>query len=258
MNSIALLAFLVCPAQDKDDIVSAAKKLAEAKNYSFQGVSKFDGQLPFGGGGGGGEQQIPEAKFSGSYDAEKALVMLTDTNEYVKIGKVLVTRPRAEWRVVEEQPAEGGGGRQFGRGGRGMMGMFGRAPKAPHEEFADFASKLGSAKKTDKTETVGETDGTIYEADLSEEYAKELNPMSRMLDRMGGGGEVTGKARFWIDADGNLLKIETTSTLSADIQGNAIEISSIRTITIHGVGTTKVEIPAGAKEAIDKKNKEGY
>lgn len=254
MTTLALLALL---AQDKEDIVSAAKKLAESKNYSFQGTSKFDGQLPFGGGG-GGQQEIPEAKFSGSYDAEKALVMQTDTNDYVKIGKVLVTRPRAEWRVVEEQPAEGGGGRGFGRGGRGMMGMFGRAPAAPHEEFASFDSKIGSAKKTDKTETVGETDCTVYEADLSEDYAKELMPMSRMLDRMGGGGEITGKARFWIDSHGNLAKIETTATLSADIQGNTIEVSSIRTVTISKVGSTTVEIPAGAKEAIDKKNKEGY
>ncbi len=243
-------------AQEKDEVAAAAKKLTETKNYAFKGTSKTEGNLPFGGGG-GGAGGIPEQKFQGVYDSATGLVVSNDANEWVKVGDITVTRPKAEWRVVE-QPAAGGGGRG-GRGGMGGMmgGMFGGAPKAPHEDLKDFGTKLAGAKKADAKETIGETECSVYSGDLTDEATKESLPFGRMMERFAADAEIKGTSKVWIDGEGNICKYETTVRVAASFQGNDFEISIVRTVSVFDAGKAKVEIPEGAKAAIEKRKKQG-
>jgi len=237
----------VAGAQDKDEVSGAAKKTVELKNYEFKGTSKLDGNLPFGGGGGG---PLPETKFTGAYDAGTGLYVSTETNEWVTIGGKTVTRPKQEWRVVDPQGG-GGGGRGFGGMGRGMMGMFGGTPKAPHDDLKDFGSKLASASKKDAKATVGETECTVFECELTEDAAKEGAPMGRMLERIPD-AEIKGKAKVWMNADGAIVQYDVTVSVAAEFQGMGFEISSVRSVLIYNVDKAKVEIPSDAKKAIEK------
>jgi hypothetical protein len=256
-----VVALMVCVsavyADDKDDVANAAKKVAELKSFSFSVESKTEGS-GFGGGGGGGGGGGPQSfKYEGKFQKDVGQMITTDTMEFVKIGTITAQRPRGDWRVVEDNP-QGGGGGGGGQRGRGMGGFFGQrgAPSGPGEDLADFGTKLDKCKKTDKSEKVGDADCSIYEGALTVDAAKAFMPMSRMLDRMGG-GDVSGTAKIWIDGDGRLVKYELTTKLEADVQGNAVSMSQTRTVTLSGVNDTKVEIPEAAKAAIEKRKKQG-
>ncbi|HXX94081.1 MAG TPA: hypothetical protein VEN81_10630 [Planctomycetota bacterium] len=238
-------------ADDKEDLASAIRKLSDARNYSFKGQQKTD--LPalgaFGAGGGGPQ----ENKYEGQVDAREGTHILTEAQEIVRIGDKTAIRPRGDWRVLDENPA-GGGGRNLGR----MMGQLGglRPPRAPHEELKDLASKLERASRDGKKETVGETECDVYSFDLSEDGAKGLFPMGGMMGRLGGGNadvKFRGKGKGWV-ADGLLVKLETVATLSASFNGNDFDVSTTRTVSIHDVGKTRVEIPEDAKKAIKAKS----
>jgi hypothetical protein len=242
-----LVAAGTAAADDKDDLAAAAKKTAEARTYSFKGETNTE--LPAFGGGGGGPQG-PQ-KFEGKHDAEAGTHILTDTQEIVKIGKKTATRPRAEWRVTEEgADPQGGRGGGFGRGMRGMFG--GAAVRAPHEELADFGSKVSKVTKKGSKETLGETECDVFEAELTEEAAKAVVPGGGMLNRIPD-ATISGSAKVWVDGDGRIVKYVVKGTVTASFQGNDFEMSSTRTTTIYDVERTKVEIPADAKKAIEKK-----
>jgi hypothetical protein len=245
---VALLAF--APGRDdKEDLVNAAKKVADAKSYSFKGETKME--LPAIGGQGGGNQD-PQ-KFEGKHEAEVGTHILTDSQEVVKIGNKTASRPRAEWRVTTDG-AEGGdqGGGRRGGFGRMLGGMGGRA-RAPHEDFKDFGSKLEKVTKSDKKETIGEYECDVYNADLTEDAAKALLPGGGMMGRMQQQAEIEikGKGKFWV-MDGAIVKSELTASLVGSFQGNDFEMSATRTTSIFDIDKTKVTIPEDAKKAIDK------
>jgi hypothetical protein len=235
-------------ADEKDDLVGAAKKTAETKNYSFKGQSQVE--LPALGGAVGGPQV---SKFEGKFDATEGTYILTDAQEIVRIDAKTAIRPRGEWRVLDESARGAGGGRIPGR----MAGMLGglRPPRAPHEELKDFGSTIEKVSSTGSKETVGESECTVLAFDLTEEGAKASFPLGGMLGRFGGGNvdsKFKGKGKAWI-ADGALVKIETTATLSASFNNNDFEVTSARTTSIFDVGKTKVVIPEDARKAIKAK-----
>ena len=242
LSAILALSMVGGVQDDKDDVASAAKK-SFGSNYSFKGQSLFD--MPSF--GGGGDREPTPSKFKGKHDGDVGTHILTETQEIVKVGDKTATRPRATWTVREENPE--GGRRRGGRRGR-RGGMFGgRGVNAPHVELNGLGDKLSSAEKTDDTETVGETDCTIYTGKFSEEAAKGFFGGGRMFSRLEE-AEFSAKGKFWLDDEGNLVKYEVKATLVAVIRDNEIEISVTRTVTIYDVGTTKVKIPAGALKAI--------
>lgn len=250
MNLMAgLVALVLCQAEAKDEALGAAKKVVELKNYAWKGTMKFEGNLPF------GNNEIPEMKFEGSHDADKGTHMLTDSNEYLKVGDKTVTRPRGEWRVVESRDGDGER-RGGGRGGMGrMFGAFGGTPKAPHDELKDPDQAISDVRKEDAKEKAGEVECTVYTCTLREDAARENAPFGRMIERMGD-AEITGSVKLWVDESGQILQYQSTTKVIASFQGNDFEISVVRTTEIKDIGKANVEIPEDAKKAMETRRQD--
>lgn len=233
-----------------DTIADAAKKVTSDTNYSFKG--KVLTEMPSF--GGGGDREPEPSKFEGRFDPNIGSIMLTATTETVTYKGKTATRPRSEWRVVEEDGEGGRGGRRGGRFGR-RGGMFGGGGQMnfPHQDLNKLGKKLKKAEKTRKTENVGKTECSVYEAEFTSRGAEDLWGNNRMLDSLED-AEFTGEAKLWIDEDGALLKYEITASFAGYFREREFEMTQTRTVKIYNVGKTKVKIPAGAKAAIEGKN----
>lgn len=249
--SLAALALLGGAWQDDsqdaiDSIADAAKMIAKDTNYSFKGEVLTE--MPSR--GGGGDREPEPSKYEGRFDPNIGSIMLTATTETVKYKGKTATRPRSEWRVVEED----GDGRRGGRRGGRFGGMFGMGQMAfPHEDLKKLGKRLKSAEKTRKTENVGRTECSVYKAVFTERGAEDLWGENRMLDSLED-AEFDGKAKLWIDEDGALLKYEITASFAGYFREREFEMTQTRTVTVYDVGKTKVKIPAGAKTAIEGKD----
>lgn len=244
----AVLVFAsVAPLDDKDDLGSAVKKFAEVKSYSFKGELT----LTVPGRNGDAPTPVPTA-FDGRFADDVGLVVQTAQDEIVRIDGKTAIRPKAVWRVIDE----GGRGNRGGPGalaafaGRGGAGLLGRAPK---DELTGIDGKLDKVTKTDKKESVGEYECSVFEVSFSSEGAKSLVGGARA----GGGGnanaEISATGHFWISSDGRLAKYEITSKVSRNFNNRDITTTTSRTVSLFDVDKTKVELPAGAKEAIGQR-----
>ena len=240
-STVALVAgsALVAAAAPKDEVTDAAKKLADAPNYSWRSNTESAG----GGGGGGG------GRFGGPTDgkAEKdgfthlSMTRGDNTIEVVRKGDKGAVKTPDGWQTFEElqQAAEGGG---QGRGR--FMGRMLRNYKAPAQEAQDLASK---AKEITKS-------GDAYQAELTEEGVKELLSFGGRRGGQGGQGgdappaptNTKGTAKFWLK-DGQLAKYEYNVKGTMTFQGEDRQIDRTTTVEIKDVGSTKVEVPADAK-----------
>ncbi|MBI3855436.1 MAG: hypothetical protein HY293_07070 [Planctomycetes bacterium] len=255
----ALLLSLPAAFDDKDDLAAAAKKLADAKSYSFKGELTLT--VPGRNADNPAPAPTPTA-FEGKFADDVGLVVQTAQDEIVKIDGKTAVRPKAVWRVIDDgnRGARGAGGAGGAPGamaafaGRGAPGLVARAPR---EELAGIEGKLDKVTKTDKKENVGEQECSVLEAVFSAEGAKSL--AGGGAGRPGGGNnpgaaaEVSATGRFWVTADGRLAKYEITSKTSRSFNNRDFTTSTSRTVTLYDVDKTKVELPAGAKEALSPK-----
>ena len=113
-------------------------------------------------------------------------------------------------------------------------------------------------KRSEAKETVGDRECRVYEADFTRESARDmarvLFPMGRWIDRMPiENNKYAGTARIWIDGDGRILKVETSASVTASIQGSDVQLSATRTTTITDYDATKVQIPEEARKILDSK-----
>lgn len=115
-----------------------------------------------------------------------------------------------------------------------------RAARLPHEELALLAKAITNVKKTPGK------DSMIITGAIDEAPARDL---ARTEDRDVARSAV---AKLWLDSDGRLTKYEIAIRLLGK-RGNAdVDGVSTRTVTIAGLGTTKVEVPAAARKALGK------
>jgi hypothetical protein len=119
-----------------------------------------------------------------------------------------------------------------------MAGMA-RNFKAPAAQAVEVAQAAKELKK----------DSDVYSGDLTEEGAKNL-----MRFRRGGNdgptiNDAKGSAKFWVK-DGVLTKYEYKVTGSMNFNGNDIDVDRTSTVEIKDVGSTKVEVPEGAKKKL--------
>jgi hypothetical protein len=250
LAAASLILALLGPLDDKDDVGSTLKKFTEAKSYSFKGEVTMT--VP-GRGGADAPEPTPIA-FDGKFSDEVGLVVQTAQDEIVKIENKVAIRPKPVWRVMEQggrgNRGAGGGGMAAFAGRGGGAGMFARAPK---DELAGMDAKLDRVTKTDKKETVGESECSVFEAGFTSEGAKSLAGGG---GRPGGGGnaeaEVTASAHFWVASDGHLAKYEISTKVTRSFNNREITTSSKKVVTLFDVDKTKVELPSGAKEAIEK------
>ena len=208
----------------KDEVTSAAKKLGEKANYSW----KTTVTVPEG-------ARFRPGPTEGTTEKDGFMhVKVTfgnNTMEFVKKGdKAAFTNQDGEWQSLTE--AEGEQGR-----GRFIAGMV-RSLKTPAVQAAEIAADAKELKK----------DGDAIAGDLTEEGTKNL-----MRFRRGGEGpaisNAKGSAKFWIK-EGALSKYEYKVSGKMDFNGNEIDLDRTTTVEVKDVGTTKVEVPEGAKKKL--------
>jgi hypothetical protein len=265
-STLALVAgsAVVVMADAKDDVTAAATKLSDASNYSWKSASESAG----GGGGGGGGRGGGPVEGKTEKGGFTVLSMARGDNTFqviIKGDKVVMQNRDGDWQTGEEMAAAAAaaqqnqdpnaqpGGRRRGRGSPAAMYQ---NYKLPAELATDLASK---ATKLDSNE------GAIT-GELSEDGAKALMTFGR-----GGGGRRGGGAggnaaggggngpqisnakatvKFWLK-DGVLAKYETHITGTMSRGGNDVDIDRTTTVEIADVGSTKVEVPDGAKKKFE-------
>lgn len=217
-------------ADAKEDVVKAAKALAEKGNYSW----KVTVALP-------ANSQFTPGPTEGK--ADKDVLYITSTfrdnksEAYVQGSKVVFTNQDGEWQTLAEAENSEGGGR--------FMAARYRNVKAPAAEAEELAGQVKELKK----------DGDAYTGELTEAAAKQyMSPPGR---RGGGGGgdgpqinSAKGNAKFWVK-DGVLSKFEFHVKGSMkNRNGEDREVDRTTTFEIKEVGATKVTVPESVKKKL--------
>ena len=236
-------------ADDKEDLLAAAKKTSALKNYSFKGKTTFEPPALAG-------APVQESPFEGQVDLAEGTRILTDSQEIVRLGEKTAIRPRSGWQVIDEGRGPGGGpnpGRMTGALGL-LAGL--RPPRAPHEDMKDLGPKLDKVSKAEKREGVGGIDCDVYSFELTAEGARSAFPGGGMAGRPGaerGNAKFKGCGKAWVGGDG-IVKLDLASSLSTAFNGNEFEVTSFRSVSLFDLGKTRVEIPEEARKAIRAKS----
>jgi len=224
IGTLTLLAGSLLAGDPKDTLISAAKKLGEADNYSWKQTTENAGGGGFGGGAVEGKIQ------KGGY-TWLSMAMRDNTVEAVKKGDKGAIKVEDSWRSLAEAS----------EGDRGPAMFVARRIqnfKAPAAQAEELAGKVKELKQ----------DGDVYAGDLTEEGAKSL---LRFGGRGGGNGpEISGakgSVKFWVK-DGQLAKYQTKVKGSVSFNGNDRDVDRTTTIEIKDVGSTKITVPEEAQK----------
>jgi hypothetical protein len=235
-----LLAAASLMAADKDDVTSAAQKLADADNYSW--TTTVD------------NGQNPPAPSHGKIQKDGLTwIDMTrgdnTTEGFAKGGKGAVKTDDG-WEAVDltVAPARGGGGGGGGGGNNAARFMGGRLRnlKAPAAEVADIVGKTKDLTKADDA----------YSGDLTEEGAKSLLSFGGRRGGARGGGQAPavsnakGSVKFWLK-DGVINKYQVkVSGTRKNRDGDDVDVNRTTTVEIKDVGTTKITLPDEAKSKL--------
>jgi hypothetical protein len=222
--SLAALSFSLVStqAETKEELMTAAKKLADKGSYSWSTTVVVPEGTRFRPGPSEGKTEKDGATYL------KMTFGDNTTEAIIKGEKAAVTNQDGDWQSVSElENAEGPG--------RFLVGMV-RNFKAPAEQAAEIASTAKELKK----------EGDVYSGDLTEEGAKQL-----MRFRRGGGSggpEISGakgSVKFWVK-DEVLSKMEYKVLGKMNFNGNEVDIDRVTTTEFKDVGSAKVTIPERA------------
>ena len=243
---IAALALVLAFVPDeRDDLLAAAKKAAEAKSYSFRGETKL--RLPEGLAKSGGADPV---RFEGKVERETGAWVKTDAHEFIMAGGKTASRPVPEWRAVKDDDGDDVQRLLY----QALAGV--RSPRPPHEDFASWPRAVAAARRTDAKEKIGDRDCRVYEAEFTPEASRDLLrslfPIGKWLDRLPI-DKPTAAARAWIDADNRILKLETTANVPVSLQGADSVLTATRTILFTDHDATKVQIPDEARKILGSK-----
>ncbi len=223
--SATLLAVVSLVAADKDDVTSAAQKLAGADNYSWTTTMVSPQFSP---GPSHGKTQKDGLVW------QDFTVQDNTVEAFAKDGKGAI-KTEDGWQSLEDAAKDdGGGGFNFKRFLAARM----RTIKAPAAQVEEIAGKTKQITKTDET----------YAGDLTEEGAKSL----MTFGRRGGQGQgpaisnAKGTVKFWIK-DGVITKYQTKVTGTMTRDGEDQDIERTTTVEIKDIGATKITVPDDAK-----------
>jgi hypothetical protein len=234
LGTIALLAgsLIAADSSPKEDVIAAAKKLADKSNYSWKATMDL-----------GPNSQFTPGPTEGKAEKDGftwlSVTFNDNTSEGVMKGTKVVVKTDEGWKTAEEAGGGGGGG-GFNAGGfmaRRMQNM-----KAPAAEIEDLVSKAQEIKK----------DGDVFSGDLTEDGAKAL--LSAGFGRRGGqtpppATDAKGSVKFWVK-DGILTKYESKVSGKREFNGEVRDIVRTTTVEIKDVGTTKLDVPEEAKKKL--------
>ena len=223
--SLALVASSLLAADPKDTVVGAAKKLADAENYSWKQTTENAG----GGGFGAGSTEGKTQKGGFTW---LSMTMRDNTVEAVKKGEKGAIKNQEGWRSLAEAGSGDPGPGTFVA--RRVQNL-----KTPAAQAEELAGKVKDLKQ----------DGDAYGGELTEEAAKSLLTFG---GRGGNGPEVSGakaSAKFWIK-DGALTKYQTKVKGTVSFNGNDREVDRTTTVEIKDVGSTKITVPDEAQKKL--------
>ena len=220
------LALAACLADAKDDVKTAAQKLADAANYSWTATTEIEGG------------QFTPAPVTGKAEKGGYAVVSSErdgnTSTAVLKGDKGVMKTDAGWQTAEEiqAAAQGGGGGRL----RGML-LRARLPANEAGKLADKAKELKSAND-------------VVSGDLTEEGAKEAASFNR---RPGGQfpepKNAAASVKFWLK-DGQLSKFQVRISSIMTFNGEDRDVTRTTVYELKDVGTTKVEVPDEAKKKL--------
>lgn len=226
--ALALAAIPAFAADAKQTVIDAAKKLADAQNYTWrQTVAVPEGtQFRPGPTTGKTEKGGPTYLLQSFNDNESESVIQGE--------KGAMTNQDGNWESLSEvENSEG-----FGRFRAAMLRNL-SLPAKQIQELAEGAKEL-------------KQEGDVISGDLTEEAAKKFVSTFR---RRGGGGDgpevsgASGSVKFWVK-DGAIAKYEYKSKGKVSFNGNDRDIDRTTTVEIQNVGSTKVNIPEAAKKKL--------
>ncbi|MBP7949442.1 MAG: hypothetical protein KA004_07280 [Verrucomicrobiales bacterium] len=243
--SLALLTAPLWAADNAaDEVKAAAKKLAEAPNYSWTTTTKVPDDSRFKPGPTEGKTEKDGCSWVSSSFGERKFESL------IKNGNAL-SKTEDGWKTSEEIRAareSGGdsaeqGGRDRRRGGGGF-GSMARSFKTPAAQAEDLADKSKELKK----------DGDAFSGDLTEAAIKEMLSFGRRRPDSGEGPpaptETKGSVKFWIK-EGTLSKMEIHVEGIMKFGDTERKIDRTSTTEIKDVCTTKLDVPEEAKKKLE-------
>lgn len=219
-------------AGDKEDVLAAAKKLADTQNYTF--TSSMEG------GFGGGE--AADTKIEKEYVSFSVASMMGggSSDVIMKGPKAVVKGEDGKWKLSTELQTTGG---DMGFSPDMFVTMRLSSFATPTDQVKTIIEKAANLKK----------DGEVYSADLAEATAKEmLSPkMPAGMDMFDMGiKNPKGSIKVWVK-EGSVNKTEIHLSGSMNMMDQEMPIDQTTTVTIKAVGATKVEVPAEAKAKLD-------
>jgi hypothetical protein len=116
-----------------------------------------------------------------------------------------------------------------------------RGARLPHEELAGLDGHLqdvGPAEGADRG-------GSAYAARLDAEAARVLARSEHRAVARG------GTVRLWVDAGGHVTKYEIRIRLQGRLGDAEVDGTATRSVTLSGRGSTRVEVPAAARKALE-------
>lgn len=227
--SIALVCAASLFAADsgpRQEVVGAAKKLGEKANYSWTTTVVVPEGARF-------RPGPTEGKTEKDGFTEVSMKFGENTTRTVMKGeKFAISNPDGGWDSAADLENDQGQGRW-----RAMFARNIRTPAAQAAEIAEFTKDL---KK----------EGDLYSGSLTEDGVKALLTFRR---RAGGEGPSVsnpqGAVKFWLK-DGVLTKYEFKVKGTVSFNGNEMENDRTTTVEIKEVGTTKIDVPEGAKQKL--------
>lgn len=211
-----------------DEVKSAIKSLADKPNYSWTAtVQSAGGQGRFAPG-------PTEGKTEKDGFTYLKMTRGNQTTEAVLKGGKAVVKTQDGW----QEPAAGGGQQGGGRGG--FLGRMLQNYRVPAAQAEDLVSAVKELKK----------EGDAYVGELTDEGVRRF-----MMPGGGRGGNAPapsnakGTVKFWVK-DGVLTKYEYHVQGTMTFNNNDINIDRTTTVEIKDIGTTKVDVPAEAKQKL--------
>jgi hypothetical protein len=238
IGTMALLAgsLLAADSSPKDDIIAAAKKLADGGNYSWKTTMDLGPNSPFTPGPTEGKMDKDGLTWlSSSFQDNTMEGLMKGTNH-------VVVKTEEGWKTAAELGGGGGGGGGFNMNAfmaRRLQGL-----KVPSVEVQELVGKVKELKK----------DGDVYSGDLTEAGAQSLLT-SLFGGRRGGQAQppakdAKGTVKFWVK-DGVVTKYQSKATgKTTNFQGEEQDSDRTTTVEIKDVGTTKISAPDEAKKKL--------